>query len=314
MTAPSADELAAQVFAAILAHDRERPRSKQTEDFVVGISELGFCSERTRRMLAGIKPEDTDTTPAFIGTALGSAIEDAVVAQFPGTVIRQAEVACELDGDQGTYTLTGHPDLLFEWGVLDVKTTRGLEVVRRSGPSQQQQFQRHCYALGAHRQGLFGDLPLEDVQVANVWFDRAGEDKACHVQMEPFSPEQVARAAAWLDEVVYAYVRGGVALKEPPRTLCENYCGHFKDCRMLDTDVAGLITEPRYLAAMEMYREGAALEKDGRLLKNQARANLYGVSGTDGHSALRWVWVNEAVIPESHRDGYFKMSLSKIRG
>jgi hypothetical protein len=313
VTAPVAEELAAQVYQAILAYDREKPRSKQTEDFVVGVSELGFCSERTRRMLAGIVPEPTDTIAAFIGTAIGDYIERAVVSQFPGNIIRQAEVSCELDGDQGTYTLTGHPDLLFDWGVLDVKTTRGLEIVRRTGPSQQQQFQRHCYALGAHRQGLFGDLPLEDVQVANVWFDRAGEDKACHVQMEPFSPEQIARAAAWLDEVVYAYARGGPAMKEPPRTLCENYCGHFRDCRMLDTDVVGLLTDPKHLAAVEMYREGSELEKDGRLLKNQARANLFGVSGTTSTHALRWVWVNETVIPESHRDGYFKMSLSKIR-
>jgi len=313
MTAPTADALAATIYAAITEWDREKPRAKQTEDFVVGISELGFCSERTRRMLAGITPEPTDNIAAFIGTALGDHIEQAVVAQFHGPVIRQAEVTVPLEGDLGRYTLTGHPDLLFEWGVLDIKTTRGLEVVRRSGPSQQQQFQRHCYALGAWQAGLFGDLPLREVQVANVWFDRAGDDKECHAHIEPYNPDVVASAAQWLDEVVHAYTRGGEAQKEPPRALCENYCGHFKDCRMGDTDVTGLITDPRLLAAISMYQEGAEMERDGRRLKDQAKSALIGTTGTNGKVAVRWTWVNEAIVPERHRDGYQRLTLSRIR-
>lgn len=312
MTAPTAEQLAEQIYTAVIEADRERPRSKQTENFVVGISELGFCSERTRRMLAGITPDPTDSLEAFIGTAMGEHIEAAVQAKFPG-VIRQAEVTVQLLGDQGTYNLTGHPDLLFPWGVLDVKTTRGLEVVRRTGPSTQQQYQRHGYALGAWEAGLFGGLPLDEVQVANVWFDRAGDEKGCYVQIEPFSTEVIANAAAWLDEVVYNYLRGGDAPKEPPRAMCEVICGHFLDCRAGDTDVEGLITEPRYLAAVEMYREGLALEKDGRMLKEQGRANLLGVNGSTGAFAVRWVQVNESIVPESKRRAHQKLSISKLK-
>src|SRR5262245_2273744 len=313
MTAPTADELATTVYDAIKQFDREKPRSKQTENFVVGISELGFCSERTRRMLAGITPEPTDNIAAFIGTAIGDYIEQAVCHRFPDAQ-RQVEISTQLHGDQGTYTLMGPPDLLFPgWGILDVKTTHGLEIVRRTGPNQQQQFQRHCYALGAWNAGLFPGLELDELQVANVWFDRAGDDKSCHVQIEPFSAEQVERAAYWLDEVVYAYVRGGEAQKEPPRTLCENYCGHFKDCRAGDTDAEGLITYPVYLSAVEMYREATELEREGRQLKAQAKAHLRGVQGSTGAFAVRWVHVNETVIPEQHRDGYDRLSISRLR-
>lgn len=304
------DELADQIYEAILEADRERPRSKQTENFVVGISELGFCSERTRRMLAGIRPDVADSIEAFIGTALGDHIESAIEKRWP-EAIRQAEVTTQLHGDQGTYNLTGHPDLLFPWGVLDVKTTRGLDVVRRTGPSTQQQYQRHGYALGAWEAGYFGEVPLDEVQVANVWFDRAGDDKGCYVQMEPFSGEKIAEAGAWLDEVVYAYLRGEQARKEPPRAMCEAICGHFLDCRALDSDVEGLITEPRYLAAVSMYREGLALEKDGRMLKEQGRANLSGVNGSTGEFAVRWVQVNESIVPEQKRRAHQKLSITK---
>jgi hypothetical protein len=212
-------ELAEQVYQAVQASSNFSERSQQSADFRIGISDLGFCSEKVRRMLAGIPEPVTDKTAAFIGTALGDHIEQAYCAVHP-EAIRQAEVTLALTGDGGTYTLVGHPDIVHPRGVIiDFKTTRGLGIVRRNGPSQQQQFQRHCYALAAA--DLYDDdVSMDDVMVANVWFDRSGDETYPYVHMEPFSQQVVAEAAMFVDDLVYAYLHDEPARKEPPREVC----------------------------------------------------------------------------------------------
>lgn len=309
---PQEQELSDAIWSAIVEFDRERPRAKQTENFVVGMSELGFCSERTRRMLAGIIPEPADSLPALIGTAVGDYVEQAIVQMWPDA-IRHAEVITKLRTNDRVYNLMGHPDVILPGLVIDVKTTRGLETVRRSGPSTQQQYQRHGYALGAWEAGLLGEGPLEEVMVANVWLDRAADDVGCHVQMEPYSPDVMFEASMWLDEVVYAYINGGEARKEPPRNMCEVVCGHFKTCRALDTDVEGLITDTETLDAVQLYQEGLALERDGRRLKDQAKPRLQGVTGSTGEWLLRWVHVNESLVAEHVQKAYSRISFSRLK-
>ena len=287
--------LAEQMYEAIQEASNYSERSQQSADFRIGISDLGFCSEKVRRMLAGIAEPVTDKTAAFIGTALGDHIEQAYCAVYP-KAIRQAEVSLSLKGDGGDYTLVGHPDIIDPRGVIvDIKTTRGLSIVRRNGPSQQQQFQRHCYALAAFEH-YDPDITVADVKVANVWFDRAGDETYPYVHMEPFSPEVVAQAGMFIDDLVYAYLHDEAARKEPPREVCAKVCGHFKDCRALDTDVEGLLTAPDIITAVDLYREGIALEKQGRKLKDQAKAALIDVSGSTGKFAVRWVHVNGAHV------------------
>ena len=302
------------IYNAVMTFDEERPRSKQSANFVVGMSELGFCSERTRRMLAGITPGPTDKLAAFFGTALGDYIEQAIVHKWPN-VIRQADVAAVLHGDLRTYTVTGHPDLIFpDLGLmLDVKTDRGLADVERHGPSRQQQFQRHGYGLGAWEGGFFPEFALDEIRVGNVWFDRAADEKRCYVQTEKYNPEVVEEAAMWLDDVVYAYLQDEQARKEPPRQMCQVICGHFATCRALDTDVEGLIDDPETVHALALYQEGLALEREGAKLKDQAKPRLKGATGSTGEFTIRWVHVDETEVPASTRKGYDRLVISKIK-
>lgn len=288
-------ELAEQVYQAVQAASNFSERSQQSADFRIGISDLGFCSEKVRRMLAGIPEPVTDKTAAFIGTALGDHIEQAYCAVYPNAV-RQAEVTLTLQGDGGVYTLTGHPDIIDPSGlIIDFKTTRGLAIVRRNGPSLQQQFQRHCYALGA--QPFYADgVTMDQVRVANVWFDRAGDETYPYVHIEPFDAQIVAQAGMFIDDLVYAYLHDEAARKEPPREMCAKVCGHFQDCRALDTDVEGLLTAPEVLTAVDLYREGIALEKQAKVMKDQAKAALIDVSGSTGKMTVRWVHVNGAHV------------------
>jgi|SoiMethySBSTD1v2_1073268.scaffolds.fasta_scaffold16222_4 hypothetical protein len=310
----TADEaaLADAVYAAIQESSNYSERSQQSADFRMGISDLGWCQEKVRRMIAGIPEPVTDKLPAFIGTALGDHMEQACMSMWPHA-IRQAEVSVLLQGDGGNYEVGGHPDLILPDRalVVDFKSTRGLGSVRRTGPSRQQQFQRHCYALGAHEAGYF-DVELDEVQVANVWIDRAADDREVFVQMEPYSPEIVDEAAMWVDDVVYAYLHEQPAMKEPAREVCAKTCGHFATCRALDTDVEGLLSDDQVLVAVDMYQDAMALEKQARQLKDQAKAALTGVTGSTGKFSVRWVHVNSAEVAFT-RGAYERLDVREVK-
>jgi hypothetical protein len=260
-------------------------------------------------------PEPTDMLLAWIGTVLGEGLEDALVKHFGEEVITQAEVTTPLKGESVTYNVLGHPDIIIPGRgiVLDGKTSYGLRLAERVGVDQQKQFQRHGYGYGAWLEGYFGDLPLEDVRVGNIWLDRSGKERRVHIQTEPFSDEVLSDAARWLDETVYAFRHKQEAQKEPPREVCFATCGFYDTCRGLDTDVEGLIRDPWALEALRMYREGHEQEKEGKAKKNEAKASLLGVSGSDGNVTLRWVEVDEVKVEGFTRARHARIDIKPIK-
>ena len=304
---PDDEELAKRLYAALMDASLNSVRAKKQKGFQLGVSDLGFCSERIRRTLDQQVPEDTDVLTAWIGTALGDAAEDSIVAAWETEVVKQAEVKVKLTGDQNQYTLTGHPDLVFpvESMMLDGKTTFGLSDVERNGPNQQQNFQRHMYGLGAYAAGMFPNATSpEQVTVGNFWIDRGGNDKYLVVDTEPLDLEVVEEATRWLDDVVYAFVNNEEARKEPPREMCAVTCGFYRPCRAYDTDIEGLITDEVQIRNVAAYDEGRAMEKAGRRLKDQAKVALAGVTGFTDRFTVRWTHVNETVVPSFTRRGY----------
>ena len=311
---PDDDDLAKRIYAALMDSSLNSVRAKKQQGFQLGVSDLGFCSERIRRTLDEQVPEDTDVLTAWIGTALGEAAEQSVAAAWDTEVVAQAEVKVTLTGEQNQYTLTGHPDLLFpvETMMLDGKTTYGLSDVERNGPNQQQQFQRHLYGLGAYANGLFPNATSpEQVTVGNFWIDRAGIDKRVHVDTEPLDMEVVREATRWLDDVVYAFVNGEEARKEPPREMCAVTCGFYRTCRAFDTDVEGLITDEVQVRNIAQYDEGREMAKAGKRLMDQAKQQVRGVEGFTDEFAVRWTHVNETVVPSFTRRGYDTLDIKR---
>lgn len=306
-----AELLGKQIYSAIQSFSNHSPRSQQSSRFEIGVSDLGTCSERTRRMLAEIPEPKTDALAAFIGSAVGDHAEDAIKAMYP-EAITQATVSTTLHGDGGDYIVTGHPDVLLPTICVDFKTSDGLEVAKRDGSNRQQMFQRMIYAKAAHEAGYFS-VPLHEVRTANVWIDRSGRTKEVHVQMDLYSPEVVAEATDWLDEVVYAHLHGQTARKEPPRSWCFAACGFADECRMYDSDVEGLITDPTTVTAIGVYAEGHALEKEGKRLKDEAKGHLIGVSGYTHDFQVRWTSVLPSTVPEYVRAGYQRLSLQPVK-
>lgn len=302
--------LATSIYDALMDSMRESDRSKQAQQFRVGVSDLGFCSERLRRFLAREEEGDTDMLAAFIGTWVGTGVEEAVAKKFPGA-ITQAEVVIELQGDQGTYSIPGHPDIILpdQNILLDGKTSNGLEVARRSGfEDQQKRFQRHLYGIAAVRAGYL----TEDAQVGNVWVDRSGADHEVYVALEPLDMNVEHEAAQWLDSVIYAWQNNEPAQKEPPREMCRVACGFYEECRGFDTDAEGLLTAPEVLSAIDMQIEASALEKRAKQLKAQAKDALTGVAGSTGEYVVRWVKVGGTQI-EFYRSGYERLSITPLK-
>lgn len=308
-------ELADLFYKAIQAHASKTERAEQAATFRVGVSDLGYCSERTKRMLDHETPEDTDMLLAWIGTVLGAGVEDALFKHLDTEVLVQQHVTVPLKGERRTFEVPGHPDIILpEWGyVLDGKTSYGLRLAERVGVDQQKQFQRHCYGYGAWLEGHFKDLPLEDVKVGNIWLDRSGKSKRLHVQTEPFDMEVVEAAARWVDEVIYAVVNRTDAQKEPPREVCYATCGFYRVCREPETDVRGLIQDPWILEAVRLYAEGGQIAKQGNAMKDEAKAHLMGVTGSTGEYSVRWIEVDEVTVKETKRAAHRRLDVRKIK-
>lgn len=303
--------LADFVFGSIQHFANNTERSMQQGNFKIGVSNLGHCSEFVRRTILQEPFTDTkDYTAAFLGTAVGDYVEQAMLARWPGA-IRQQSISVELDGDQGTYEVGGHPDIVVIPGspaVIDVKTVDGLGKVMRTGPTQQQIFQRHLYALGCWQKKLFGDIDPEMIKTANVWIDRSGREHRCHAHMDTFNWSVVRAATMWLDDVVYAVRNGEEAQREPSREFCADWCERFSACRASDTDVHGLLTDPDVLAAVDLHREAAALRKQASKMDTEAKNALHGIQGSTGSHTVRWTTVNGSHVSYD-RDSYERLDI-----
>src|SRR6478735_12849709 len=89
--------LAASIYQAVVDSSRNDERSQQAQRFQAGISDLGYCSERTRRLLANETPDDRDTLKMVIGTWLGTGIEAACKLQSGDEVSTQDEVHLDIE-------------------------------------------------------------------------------------------------------------------------------------------------------------------------------------------------------------------------
>lgn len=308
--------IAERVRQAVNSYQNNTERSQQT---TLGISALGFCQERTRRELTGQEPSDpTDWNKAFVGTAVGDYLEQAQARFLWPNALYQSEVIITLDGATRSYTLPGHTDILippcedFPGGACIDNKTKGelIWVQRETEPSRNYQWQRNLYAIAAHRMGLLGDGPLEEVEVGNIYYDRSGNQAVPHVQIEKVNTDVLFEATEWLDDVSYAIQTGEEARKEPPREMCAVACGFFTVCRAFDTDVEGLIDHPETVGAIEAYFEGAALEKEGKKLKQAASLKLNGVEGNTADASVRWSHINGGPV-SYQRESYLRLSVTR---
>lgn len=310
MTLPDTpDQVALAVRQAIRAHTMGSTRSQQSAAKLIGISEIGGCRAYLARMILQLPFDEMDDIKwaAFCGTALGERLEMAVRETVPG-VFTQVPLTATLPSG---LKISGSADIVKAGqGIWDFKSVNGLEMIRRNGPSFQQQAQANTYLLAAIQAGL---VP-EDGCWYLVYVDRSGADDMPHVVAHTYDPDVTAIVSQRLEDVMYAVLRDlDSAQRDMPHDWCMKVCPFYSNCRGRDEhQVQGLIEAEEHRQAVKDYQEGKRLEKAGKALADEAKEMLLGVSGSTGETEVSWTVVPETTIPTYERSAYTRMTLRKV--
>jgi hypothetical protein len=312
-------EVAAQAFyTAIQNASNNTARSKQQQDFFIGVSNLGHCRQYAALMMKQVPFSDVrDKTAAFFGTVAGAAIEAQLKIDHPGWLFQQDLTFPLPSGGE----IPSHPDVIipfaaqdiesgFYQGILDGKSKAELETIKKTGPDQQQIYQVHAYAKAAIEAGLLD--PAHPIIVGDVFFDRSGKDVIPHAVMHLYSEDVITFIDEWVNDVKYAVLHGEDASRDKPREWCWSYCEYATACRGGDTDVEGLIEDPEILAAVQMYEEAAELKRQVKKKEAAFKRTLSGVTGSTGTHNIRWVDVGPVEVKAGTRSGYRKLSVTAV--
>lgn len=308
-------DVAATVTSAIRSWTTGSDRSQQSDQGLLGPSEIGSCRAYIAHTIVGTErlPEDGIKLAAFVGTAVGDLTERAVIDYLVKKLGVDAErqVALTAHLPHLGLNISGNADLVVGPSVWDVKTKDGLAEVRRNGPEFSHKAQVNTYQLARIQAGLA--TPEDEWSL--IYIDRSGEDENAFVYSSKYDPEITAEIESRLEDALYAAEHDmGSAPRDKPYHYCVRYCPFFNACRGGDEhQKGGLITEPTVLDAVAQYREGKALEKEGKALAKAAQTKLEGVEGSTGEVTVTWSTVNATVIQTHTRAGGTRLLVSPVR-
>jgi CRISPR/Cas system-associated exonuclease Cas4 (RecB family) len=201
------------LLTVLHAKDASRDRSTQTQ---VGPSEIGGCRRKVWYRL-NAQPhtnEDQSKLAAIMGTAIHSAIEDAIQHLDPDGKDYLVETSVE-HGD-----MKAHVDLFIPstGAVIDWKTSKVKNL--SYFPSKQQRWQVQIYGYLLAQNGY-------TVNTVNlVAIARDGAEKDVKVHSEPYDEDVALEALEWLTEV-----KAMTTLPEPEKdsNFCKHYCQYYDE-------------------------------------------------------------------------------------
>lgn len=304
-------DLGARVREVIRADSAESDRSQQSRDRLIGPSEVGGCRAYLAHMIAGTPVDegyDDIKWAAFIGSQVGDAVEHGLATRYPDDIRTQVPLTATLPSG---LQISGHCDIVeLGVGIGDLKTKDGLALVRRYPPSLEYLIQVNLYLLGA----IQADLVPVDATWSLIYLDRSGAEDTPHVVSGTLDMDIIAVAESRLDDALYAAEHNlNDAPRDKPMDFCNGYCPFVGSCRGKDEhQVEGLIDDTDQLNAVDAYREGLRLKKEGDQLQKEAKAVLTGVQGSTGEYEVSWTWVDATEMKAYTRAGYQRMTLRKI--
>lgn len=289
-------EFGEMVMAGITDWQQNAPRTRQSTDRVLGMSEMGGCREYIRATIAGDPKTDSGRVKwaAFLGTATGDFIENILKGMGFDT---QEDVSVTLE--RTGVTVKGHLDLRGKNMVGDLKSKNGIEEVKRDGPSFKNKAQIAGYLMGLVQEGKID----EDGTGHLIYFDRSGGTNeiytwSCTVEMARKILDAVEDR---LVDVQNALASGLTQsyLRDEPESWCYAVdCPFYKACWDGYTPT-GKIEHPRQLDAVQRLVAARAEEKAQKELREGARRDLAGVEGvTPDGTTVRWI------ITETPSGGY----------
>lgn len=280
-------DLTESVMAALEFHEEQRPRTRQSADRIVGMSEMGGCREFLRATWAGDEkqPEIGVKWPAFVGTAVGDMIE-TIVQEMGFRTQEDVELVLERSGRR----VPGHLDIRAnDYAVVDLKTKDGLAHIRREGPSFKEKAQIAgylvaCIQMGKLQPGSSGHL---------MYFDRSGKE----VWPEVWSVDHttalsiLAAVEERINDVETALETGQTQgyLRDEPRSWCQSVkCPFRKACWEGDVP-PGKIDRPVEIKLVADYVAARAEAKEAERLRLERKELLLGIEGlaTDG-TQVKW--------------------------
>lgn len=306
----------ALITAAIRSYSDSSDRSVQSDNGILGPSDIGFCRQKAVLMTRGVAPTDsTPIMPAAIGTAIHNYTEAAIKEMFPTWLVGS------LDKIKVTATLpsgaeiSGHPDIIIpeDNTLIDLKTKDGLAWAKREGASQANKYQRHLYVLGAIAAGLLDKS--RPIYVGNAYLDRSGKEELIITDVAEYDPTLTDEIDGWVTDVIYAVTNKEDASRDLPSAVCERICSHFTACRggMAMHDGSEMIDNPELVSAISMYVEGRDMEKTAAQMKKEASAMLHGVNGATNSWQVRWVEIQPSKVESFEKQGYSRLDIRKVR-
>lgn len=326
------------VYGAIQNASNGTDRSKQQQDYRMGMSNLGHCRQYAALMTKQVPFSDvTDKTAAFIGTVLGQAIEGQLKIEHPDWIFQTEGVFPLISGGE----VPGHPDVVipdavapgidefmasveaatddegnvdlsrveFPQGVWDLKSKDQLDSIRKYGQTQQQRFQLTGYARAMIDKGVLD--PSKPIWLMDVYFDRSGAVHEAYAIGHWYDPNVEIEIDEWVNDVKYAVINNEDARRDMDRDWCWSWCEYATVCRSQDTDVQGLIDDPEFVAAVAMSREASALTKEAKRLKESAQKVLANRDGSTGEYTVRWIEVDGSQI-DYYRKPYRKLDIRPV--
>lgn len=292
----SPDEYGASYMASLDTYDAMRPRSRQQ---AIGVSDIGSCTAKALYLLQEVAPTDApEGHQAMMGTAVHTMAAAARSLCNPALLVEHPLVITLPSG----LVIPGNADEIDpdEPSVTDLKTVASegdLFRLRRTGSTEQEQFQRQLYYYGAMQAGL---VPPAGT-VRDVWVDRAGQADWAYVEQEPFSMATVHAADRWIGDVLYAKEHGEDVPRQKHYDWCRQFCQFFTHCRSGQAHADLVITDPEFIEAAELVYLGREEEKAAAGTVASARRTLELLLDPDemrayeaGGYRIRWTWINRS--------------------
>lgn len=273
---------------ALNVEDLGRARSAQTDGGVLGASDAGTCERKAVWTVTQQTPTDVPKKGrAQVGTYLHEGTLKAVGALYPHRLIEQELTVTLPSGIK----VPLHPDEIDpeEPSVTDYKFTAEVAVVRKTGPTDEQQMQRAMQYLAAHQAGL---VPPEGT-VRNLWVSMTDLDDR-FVQQEPFSMEWIHRADDFYQRVIYAVKNLEDGEPQWPWNLCKDYCPFFRRCRPPQPELNQPIANPDLAELVLLGYQAREERKNWQKIEEHVVSEIKGLSGRVGDVQVITTTVNGA--------------------